>query len=105
MGTVPGTYFLDLRSYNPVTAAAKLSQRILVLQGESDYQVTMADFAGWQKGLAARPSARLKSFPKLNHFFMRVEGKSTPENALAPGHVDQAVVVEIARWIADGAPR
>jgi hypothetical protein len=36
---------------------------------------------------------------------MRVEGKSTPENALAPGHVDETVVVEVARWIADGAPR
>jgi dienelactone hydrolase len=103
--TIPGAYFLDLRSYNPVAAAAKLSQRILVLQGESDYQVTMADFAGWQQGLAARPDARLKSFPKLNHFFIRVEGKSTPEKALAPGHVDEAVVTEIARWIAEGKPQ
>jgi len=104
-GTAPGAYFLDLRSYDPVAAAAKLSQKILVLQGESDYQVTMADFAGWQKGLAARPSARLKSFPKLNHLFMRVEGKSTPENTLTPGHVDETVVAAIARWIAEGEQR
>ncbi len=104
-GTVPGAYFLDLRAYDPVTAAAKLSQRILVLQGESDYQVTMADFAGWQKGLAGKSSARLKSFPELNHLFMRVQGKSTPENTLAPGHIDETVVEEIARWIAGGEPR
>jgi hypothetical protein len=102
-GTVPGAYFLDLRSYDPVAAAKRLSQRILVLQGESDYQVTMADFAGWQKGLAAQPTVRLKSFPKLNHLFMRVEGKSTPENTLAPGHVDETVVAEIALWIENKA--
>jgi dienelactone hydrolase len=104
-GKVPGAYLLDLRSYDPVAAAATLTQRILVLQGESDYQVTMADFAGWQKGLAVQPSARLKSFPKLNHLFMRVDGKSTPENTLAPGHVDEAVVEEIARWIAEDTER
>jgi hypothetical protein len=100
--TVPGAYFLDLRAYDPVATAVKLPQRILVLQGESDYQVTMADFAGWQKGLAGKSSARLKSFPKLNHLFIRVEGKSTPENTLTSGHVDETVVEEIARWIADG---
>ena len=76
-GTVPGAYFLDLRSYNPVAAAAKLSQRILVLQGESDYQVTMADFAGWQKGLERDPRAA-EELPETQPLLHASGGKIDP---------------------------
>lgn len=96
---VPGSYFLDLRSYDAAKTAAQLKCPILVLQGESDYQVTMEDFAGWQKELGDQPRAQLRSFPKLNHLFMPVAGKSTPENTLAAGHVDEQAIDEIAGWI------
>ncbi|MDT7603648.1 MAG: uncharacterized protein QOF61_1645, partial [Acidobacteriota bacterium] len=44
----PVSYWLDLRAYDPVATARRLRQPILVIQGERDYNVTMADFRGWQ---------------------------------------------------------
>jgi hypothetical protein len=106
LGTnIPGSYFLDLRDYDAVATAKTLPIRMLILQGESDYQVTMEDFAGWQRGLANVPQARLKSFAALNHLLMPTVGKSTPENTLAPGHVDGNVIDEIATWITEPAPK
>ena len=40
LGT-PVSYWQDLRGYSPAIAAQGLSQRLLVLQGERDYQVTL----------------------------------------------------------------
>ena len=96
---LPGAYFLDMRSYDPAAVAMRLKLPILVLQGESDYQVTMEDFAGWKRALADAPGCRFKSFLQLNHLFIHVAGKSTPENTLKAGHVDEQVVEEIAEWV------
>ena len=46
---VPASYWVWMRDYDPAATAAKLSRPVLVLQGERDYQVTMADLAGWKK--------------------------------------------------------
>jgi hypothetical protein len=77
-----------------------------VLQGERDYQVTMADFAGWKEALKDRPNATLRSYPALNHLFMAGEGRSTPQEYMQPGqHVAAEVIEDIARWIGSGATR
>ncbi|HEY6273571.1 MAG TPA: alpha/beta fold hydrolase, partial [Terriglobales bacterium] len=67
---VPSTYFLDLRGYHPAEMAATLHIPILVLQGDRDYQVRMADFDGWKKSLGNQPTASFKTYPALNHLFM-----------------------------------
>jgi dienelactone hydrolase len=95
----PPSYWLDLRKYDPVATAAKLKQPMLILQGERDYQVTMADFEGWKKALGDRPNVRLKAYPKLNHLFMAGEGKATPAEYEAPGHVASEVIDDIANCI------
>ncbi len=94
-------YWLDLRAHPPVEVATKIKQPLLILQGERDYQVTMEDFAGWQKALGARPSVRLKSYPKLHHLFMEGEGtgKARPADYLKVGHVAPVVIDDIADWI------
>ena len=84
----------------PVDAARSLDRPILVLQGERDYQVTMNDFLGWKKALAGRRDATLKSYPKLNHFFVAGEGRSGPEEYRKPGHVAAEVVDDIAAFVA-----
>lgn len=43
-GSVTGAYFLDVRDYDPAATAKELSCRLLVLQGDRDYQVTAPDF-------------------------------------------------------------
>jgi uncharacterized protein len=99
---IPGSYWLDLRGYNPAELAAKLRVPMLILQGERDYQVRMADFEGWQKALAGRSNVTFKSYPALNHLFIAGAGPSTPAEYDQPSHVSADVIADIAAWIARG---
>jgi fermentation-respiration switch protein FrsA (DUF1100 family) len=96
---IPASYWLQLRAYDPAATAAKLKTPVLVLQGERDYQVTMADFEGWKKALGGRKGATLKSYPRLNHLFVEGEGKSRPQEYQKAGHVAREVVDDIAAWV------
>ena len=100
MFSAPASYWIDLRGYDPPASAAGLKQPMLVLQGERDYQVTMDDFAAWQRGLGSRANVQLKSYPALNHLFIAGSGPSAPAEYSQAGHVDEAVVRDIAAWIA-----
>jgi uncharacterized protein len=95
----PAAYWLALRDYHPTEAAARFHKPVLVLQGERDYQVTMADFEGWKKALGDRKDVKLKSYPKRNHLFMEGEGKAKPAEYEKAGHVAEEVVDDIAKWI------
>jgi dienelactone hydrolase len=95
----PRSYWLDLKGYNPPALAAKLHKRLLVLQGERDYQVTMADFANWNNALAGQPTATLKSYPALNHLFEAGTGKARPEEYTRPGHIAAEIIDDIAAWV------
>ena len=95
----PASYWLDLQGYDPVQGSKYLPQPMLILQGERDYQVTMTDFAAWKKGLAGKPNVTFKSYPGLDHLFLAGEGRSVPAEYEKPGHVDAAVVGDVAAWI------
>ena len=97
--SAPASYWIDLRGYDPPAAASRLKQRMFVLQGERDYQVTMDDFAAWQRALGSRANVQLKSYPALNHLFIAGSGPSAPAEYERPGHVDDNVVRDIAVWI------
>jgi dienelactone hydrolase len=96
---IPASEWLDVRGYDPAQVAKSLKQPMLILQGENDYQVTMQDFQGWKDALSSRSDVTFKSYPKLNHLFMTVEGKSAPDAYSVPGHVLDQVVEDIAGWI------
>jgi dienelactone hydrolase len=97
--SAPASYWIDLRGFDPPAAASRLQQPMLVLQGERDYQVTMDDFASWRRAVGSRANVQLKSYPALNHLFIAGSGSSTPAEYTQPGHVDEAVVRDIAAWI------
>lgn len=97
---VPAKYWLDLRGYDPVALAYKMERPMLILQGERDYQVTMEDFGRWQKAASSRNNIKYKSYPALNHLFMKGEGKSAPDEYERPGHVAEVVIRDIMEWIA-----
>jgi uncharacterized protein len=96
---IPASFWLDVRSYNPAELAGELGQPMLVLQGARDYQVTAADFEGWQASLSSHPDVQLTLYPDLNHVFMAGEGKGTPAEYGVAGYVAEEVVQEIASWI------
>ena len=95
----PPSYWLDLRGYDAPTAAPRLTTRLLVLQGERDYQVTMAEFERWKRALGGRREVTFRSYPALNHLFIAGTGRSTPQEYLQPSHVAEEVIRDIAAWI------
>lgn len=95
----PASYWLDLRGYDAPAAASTVKQPMLILQGERDYQVTMEEFGRWKAALADRPNVTFHSYPTLNHLFIAGAGKSLPAEYRNAGHVDVAVVRDIADWI------
>jgi pimeloyl-ACP methyl ester carboxylesterase len=94
-----GAYFLDVRGYDPAAVAKTLACRLLVLQGDRDYQVTTKDFDRWRASLGGSPSATLRTYPGLNHAFVHGSGPPSPAEYMEPGNVDVQVVDQIASWI------
>lgn len=103
---VPAAYWLDLRGYDPVAAAAATGKPLLILQGGRDYQVTVADdLAGWQAGLAGRPDVRVRVYEADNHLFCPGSGPSSPAEYEPAQHLDPAVVADIAGWLTTAGAR
>jgi len=97
---IPGAYFLDVRDYYPAKVAAKLAIPILVLQGERDYQVTMADdFPAWKSALGKRPHVTFHTYPTLGHAFTEGGQPPSPADYGKPGHVDAQVIDDLAAFL------
>jgi fermentation-respiration switch protein FrsA (DUF1100 family) len=94
---LPPSYWRDMKSYDQVATAKSLQTRILILQGEKDYQVTMKDFAIWKQALGGKKSAAFISYPGLFHLFMPGEGK--PSDYEHSGNITEKVINDIAEWI------
>jgi hypothetical protein len=97
--SAPESYWKDLDAYRPAATAATLTIPMLILQGERDYQVTLADLQGWRDALAGHAGVTIKSYPALNHLFLPGEGKSTPAEYGRAGHIPDFVLDDIADWI------
>lgn len=103
--SLPASYWLDQRDYDPVAAAASLEVPMLLVQGGRDYQVTVADdLARWRSGLAHRPGVTFHVHEAGNHLFFPGSGPSTPAEYEAPQHLDPAVVDLVAGWLRSAAP-
>ncbi len=97
----PGSFWLDLRDYDPVATAAGLDRPMLILQGGRDYQVTVADdLARWRAGLGHRGDVTFRVYDADNHLFYPGTEPSVPSEYDRPQHVDPAVVADIAAWLA-----
>jgi dienelactone hydrolase len=100
LGGAGPAYFLDLRNYNEVATARNIPQPILILQGDRDYQVTVADdLSLWLQGLSGRPGVTVHQYPQADHFFIDATGPPTPADYDQPAHADPAVIADIAAWI------
>jgi dienelactone hydrolase len=99
IANAPASYWVDLRNYDPPAAARLLTVPMLIVQGERDFQVTLADFAKWKAALASRRDITFRSYPALNHLFMAGTGPSLPAEYLVAGHVAEDVIRDLANWI------
>ncbi len=97
---IPGAYFLDVRGYRPERIAATLAIPILVLQGERDYQVTVAeDFPAWKTALGQKKNVTFVTYPTLNHAFTTGGTPPAPSDYDKPASVDEKVVTDIATFL------
>jgi hypothetical protein len=96
---VTGAYYLDLRGYRPAEVAAGLSCPMFVASGGRDAQVGETDFAGWKRFLGTAARVTLRHYPALNHQLVAGSGPSTPADYAKPGHVDPALVDDLATWL------
>jgi fermentation-respiration switch protein FrsA (DUF1100 family) len=102
---MPAPYLQNLGEINAVALHLEDGLPVLILQGESDRQVTMKDFALWRKGLAAHPNAAFISYPGLNHLFGHYKGGAAPFSKLVTVEYAQntpvatAVLDDIEDWL------
>ncbi len=100
----PAAYWLDLAAYSSAATLRQIRMPTLVLQGGRDYQVTIEQLDQWLALLGRREGLTVRRYPALNHFFIAGTGTPRPEEYMVEGHVDPAVIDDIATWVRGLAP-
>ena len=99
MQSAPESYWKDLELHQPAQVAAKLKMRMLILQGERDYQVRSGRSAWVARRAFGSHRRDDQELPRTESPLHRGQGKSTPSEYQRPGHVADYVVDDIAGWI------
>lgn len=94
----PVSYWKTLATFDPMVKSKSITQPLLVLYGERDYQVVKSVFNDW-KSKVTEKNATYKSYPGLNHFFVDGKDKSTPEEYKKPGNFSLVAITDMAEWI------
>ena len=95
----PASYWLDLRTYDPLTVAAALRVPMFFSQGGRDYQVPPSQLPPWQTALAGHANVAFRSYAAMDHLLLDGSGPATPAEYSVPGHVDARLVADLAAWI------
>ena len=92
-------YWKWLAAYDILEAAKEITEPVLLLQGEEDYQVTMEDFEIWKSAVGEEKNWRMISYPGLTHVF--IPGEKTEGSAAyaREGRVREDVILDIASFI------
>ncbi|MBC6109767.1 DUF3887 domain-containing protein [Pedobacter fastidiosus] len=97
---LPASYWIDLNNYDQVAAAKKLSkQRIFVIQGGNDFQVSKTDFDIWNTALSKKKNAKLKFYPELNHLLSPQTEKTSAAQYQVPVSVSEILINDVATFI------
>ena len=93
------SYWKWLADYDILQATKEITQPVLLLQGEEDYQVTMEDFSIWQEALGDKANWKMVAYPGLVHVFIpgqKAEGSAVYSRT---EKVDSRVISDIADFI------
>ena len=93
------SYWKWLAAYDILQTAEKITEPVLLLQGEEDYQVTMADFAIWQESFREKTNWQMISYPGLTHLFMPGQKGEGSAAYARNAKVDERVIQDIAEFI------
>ena len=89
---------ISMFSYDPALLIADLHKPVLIVQGERDLQVSVADA---QRLKQAAPAAKLVLLPDTNHVFKVVKSADTAANKAAYAKPGAPFSTEVANEIAD----
>ena len=93
------SYWIDIKNYNHIAAAKNAKVPMLFLQGQRDYQVTLADFTIWKKELNNLDKISFKLYADLNHLFLEGTGISYPDEYNIKGNIPDYVILDIVNWV------
>ena len=93
------SYWKWLATYDILQAAGEITESVLLLQGEEDYQVTMTDFSIWQEIFGEKGNWQLISYPGLTHLFMPGQKAEGAAAYVRDARVDEQVIQDIAWFI------
>ncbi len=96
--SLPGHYWQQLEQVDAVADVRASGLPVLLLQGGRDFQVVDADWQLWRQGLHGE-RYRFRHYPALNHLGIAGQGPGTLEEYMQPGHVDAALIDDIAQWV------
>ena len=96
---VYSSYWKWLAEYDILQAADEITEPVLLLQGEEDYQVTTVDFDIWKETVGAKENWKLISYPGLTHIFMTGQKSEGSAAYSRDGKVDTQVIRDIASFI------
>ncbi|UKT62760.1 alpha/beta hydrolase [Pedobacter mucosus] len=96
---LPAKYWVDINNYNQVAVAKTLKQRIYVLQGGNDFQVSKSDFDLWNTAIGKKKNVTVKYYPELNHLLSIQTEKGTTAQYQIPVSVSETLVNDVATWI------
>jgi len=92
------TYMRSLAAFDPPAAIRAVRQPVLLVQGVTDLQVTVADA---ERLHTARPDARLVLMPDVNHVLKRVADRTLPGQMSTYQDPGIPIVPEAVQAIAD----
>ena len=92
-------YWKWLAAYDILEAAKEITEPVLLLQGEEDYQVTMEDFEIWRSAVGDKDNWHLVSYPGLTHAFVPGEKAEGSAVYARDGKVQENVILEIAAFV------
>ena len=99
---MPAIYWKDMNSMDYTQMLIDEQKPVLFLQGEEDYQIIAeVDFEQWKEVMKDCDFAQFKSYPELNHLFVKSEGcyKGSAKEYDIPNHVPEEVMSDIAAFI------
>lgn len=96
----PQSWWLSLHDYDQVAVAKSLSLPMLILQGDSDFQVSpKRDFDAWKNALVGKLDVTFKLYPGLSHLFTPAGKTLTTADYTKPAEVDPNVIRDIVSWM------
>jgi fermentation-respiration switch protein FrsA (DUF1100 family) len=97
---LPAAYWVDLNLYDQVGTAKKLvKQKMMIVQGGFDFQVSTQDYQIWNAALGKKKNVTLKLYPYLNHLLSPQKEKGNMVQYGIPVSVSEVLVNDIATWI------